>query len=473
MNDFDFLLHRTILDGNQFDSLIPASKCQKIDSGNGNTELSMEWIKEVSLEFYPQLQKVAKVLQKETLQKTCEKIHWFAYNHFQYMADDDDQMLRSPSCSWKERQTGIDCKSYSIIASALLLNLELKHYIRKIKQPGFAPTEWTHVYVVVPKNQTTGSLKDGYYTIDGTIPTISEPSKIENKDLYMNHYKLNGASGLNASFDIKGFMKSLGCIGGSAYKKENYESNVTKIVDFFNSNIAGIENAIATKNMALLSDEVNEVLGFSKLLALNFRAKRNEKSWNNCSGTLLDRTIDLSKFYSEGVAPALTAYIDSFFTKSANGSVTYTAGAQVPLGIWGLDNSTGSKVTEPKFNYTLKSGVTSIPKFEITPYVAEKLQNPNKPINLQELLSGFSTIISSFGGGSSNNGNTTLPNYGSGTTPTGEYTQNIPVTQKTAGLGITGWLLILAAGGFAFTQMKAKPMAQPRTATRRKTTAKK
>ena len=65
MNDFDFLLRRTILDGSQFDNLIPASECQKIDSGNGNTELSMEWIKEMSLEFHPQMQKVAKVLQKQ------------------------------------------------------------------------------------------------------------------------------------------------------------------------------------------------------------------------------------------------------------------------------------------------------------------------------------------------------------------------------------------------------------------------
>jgi len=473
MNDFDFLLHRTILDGSQYDSLIPASECQKIDSGNGNTELSMEWIKEMSLEFYPQMQKVAKVLQKKSLQETCAKIHWFAYNHFQYMADDDDQMLRSPACSWKERHTGIDCKSYSIVASAILMNMELKHYIRKIKQPTFAPTEWTHVYVVVPKDQATGDLRNGYFTIDGTIPTVTEPAKIANKDLFMDHYKLNGASGLNGFGinDIKGWMTGLACLQPSAYGKDLYQGNVTKIVDFFNQDIALLNNAIASKDFASMAVEANEIMGFSKLLVENFKQKKTSQGWNGCSSPNFDRTIELARFYAEGVGAALAQFLDNFFTKTATGTVTYlSGGGAVPLlGVWGLDGTTSAKVEETKYNYSLKAGTTQIPKFEITPYVADKLKNPSKSINLQELLSGMSTVIASFGGGSSSSGTFPDSNTDSGT----GYTQDeIDVVPKQAGFGVVGWVLVAAGLGYAFTQMKDKPIAntarKPRKATAKK-----
>ena len=107
------------------------------------------------------------------------------------------QNLRSPAHSWHTaRQSGIDCKSYSIFASSILLNLGIKHYIRQVKQPKMNPDSFTHVYVIVPKNQETGSLLDGYFTIDGTRKNKSEGKFTLAKDIFMSqlpHLGLNGS----------------------------------------------------------------------------------------------------------------------------------------------------------------------------------------------------------------------------------------------------------------------------------------
>ncbi|WP_275552710.1 hypothetical protein, partial [Tenacibaculum piscium] len=106
------------------------------------------------------------------------------FHHFQYKIDGSNQNLRSPACSWSSRQSGIDCKSYSIFASTTLLNLGINHYLRRIKQS--ATAGFSHVYVIVPKNQKNPkNLKHGYFTIDGTLPTIEEPEFYEKSDIYM------------------------------------------------------------------------------------------------------------------------------------------------------------------------------------------------------------------------------------------------------------------------------------------------
>ena len=92
----------------------------------------------------------------------------FLYWHLQYALDGEKQLLRSPACSWVSRFQGIDCKSYSIFASTILLNAGISHYMRRIKQKG-NPDAFTHVYVVVPIDQQSYDLSKEYYTIDGTI----------------------------------------------------------------------------------------------------------------------------------------------------------------------------------------------------------------------------------------------------------------------------------------------------------------
>ena len=176
MSDFDSMLWRPIKNGMQFNSLFPTSTCTKTAIGSGNTDFSIKEMNALVSKFAYQTEKIANVLKKNTFQDTCNAIKEFVYNHFQYKADDEDQMLRSPACSWHDRAIGIDCKSYSILASCLLTNLGIKHYIRRIKQQGYAPEQYTHVYVVVPTNQKTADLQQGSICIDGTLKQSNEPS---------------------------------------------------------------------------------------------------------------------------------------------------------------------------------------------------------------------------------------------------------------------------------------------------------
>lgn len=188
-------LYRPLQGGNYYSKLIPSSTCKRTNLGKGDTSFSMQGIKASILKNYKQCAKLAPQLQKGSTAATATAIYDFLYNHIQYKADEADQNLRSPACSWASRQDGIDCKSYSIFAGCLLAAMQpgIKFYIRRIKQPGMLPNEYTHVYIVVPKDQKTGSLKSGHYVIDATKHQNTEAAYIEKSDVYMdtlNHFGL-------------------------------------------------------------------------------------------------------------------------------------------------------------------------------------------------------------------------------------------------------------------------------------------
>lgn len=191
--DIDSLLKRNLLGGQEYEPLFPKVACDKTKLGNGNTFDTVRMIKEMVVKYNYQTKEVATLLQKETLKETCDKIYWFLYNHIQYKADGMEQNLRSPACAYKQRVEGVDCKTYSIFASCLLANLGVRHYIRQIKQPSFRPDLFTHVYVIVPLNQETGNIKEGYFIIDGTTNNNREPIYTMAHDTEVNlpHFGLN------------------------------------------------------------------------------------------------------------------------------------------------------------------------------------------------------------------------------------------------------------------------------------------
>jgi len=194
-------LQRPILDGDKYNALFSFSKCTPTPLGNGDTKFTITQMKQQVLIWVKELntKKVQQLFGKPTLEETVTNIHSFLYNHYQYNADGYDQNLRSPKCSWASRYEGIDCKSYATTASVLLSILNIKHYLRRIKQPFHKfPNKYTHVYVNVPIDQKTGSLTtQGYYTIDGTLRTMQEPVHTNPDDIFMNnqmpHYALNGS----------------------------------------------------------------------------------------------------------------------------------------------------------------------------------------------------------------------------------------------------------------------------------------
>lgn len=189
-------LHRNIKDGSFYQSFMPYSDCSSVKLADGNTKVAIENMAAWSKKYTHHTKELAVVFANKSLKDTCEDIHSFLYNHFQYKIDGFKQNLRSPACSWATRSRGIDCKSYSIFASTLLNNLGIKHFLRRIKQ---APNEgFSHVYVIVPINQKhPKKLKDGYFTIDGTLPTVKEPKYYSKSDVFMEaELPIYGLAGL-------------------------------------------------------------------------------------------------------------------------------------------------------------------------------------------------------------------------------------------------------------------------------------
>jgi hypothetical protein len=184
--EINLVLKRRIKNGDEFNHLIEKPKGQKVKLKAGDTFYSVAMMKVWVKTFYKQVAKLSQILKGKTVQQTCDKIHYFLYYDIQYQADGVTQNLRSPANSWFNRREGIDCKSYSIFASSVLMNLGIKHYIRQIKQPNFNPRQYTHVYVVVPFDQDSGKLDKGHCIIDGTLQSNKEPNYTDKKDVFMN-----------------------------------------------------------------------------------------------------------------------------------------------------------------------------------------------------------------------------------------------------------------------------------------------
>lgn len=134
-----------------------------------------------------------------TLANTAANIHHFLYSHIQYEMDGALQVLKSPGCTWATRAEGTDCKTYSIFASTILQNLGIKHYFKKIKQPnpnwpyrGIDPGLWSHVYVIIPKDQKklTVSGPSTYHVIDATVVDNKEVPATEAKLELMSNVSL-------------------------------------------------------------------------------------------------------------------------------------------------------------------------------------------------------------------------------------------------------------------------------------------
>jgi len=179
---------RPLLSADKYAAYIPAPSGTRVLAGNGNTFFSLREMAKVARKHKSQAAKIASQLEGKSLEETVRNIKDFLYNNFQYKADDSDQNLFTLARAWKERQTGIDCKSYSIIASQILLTLNIPHAFRKIRQNGDAPKMYSHVYVIV----YNGTPQP--FIIDGVASYNSEPPHLEKYDLVMKHYVLNGVA---------------------------------------------------------------------------------------------------------------------------------------------------------------------------------------------------------------------------------------------------------------------------------------
>ncbi|CAA0214957.1 hypothetical protein [Tenacibaculum maritimum] len=182
--EINTLLYRPLKSGIEYDHLMPFSDCSSFLLTTGDTKAAIDNMAIWSHKYKHHTKDLANAVFKGLpLHKLCKELHSFLYNHFQYKLDGYEQKLRSPACSWVSKEDGIDCKSYSIFASTVLSNLGVSHYLRRVIQnqgEGFS-----HVYVVIPKNQKTNDLKDGYYVIDGTLQITDEVKFYEKDDVFV------------------------------------------------------------------------------------------------------------------------------------------------------------------------------------------------------------------------------------------------------------------------------------------------
>lgn len=498
MSDMDTALHRQLKDGKQFNHLIKKSSCERFDLGKGLTDYTVKQMAEWVALCAPQMQAVAPLLKRHSLEETCEEIHMWCFDHFQYQADKKDQFLRSPECAWSTRYEGLDCKSYSIIASCLLINLGINHYIRRVRQPSFEADLWTHVYVIVPKNQETGDLNEGYYIVDGTVEYDLEDF-IEKSDLYMSmqHYGLMGAAaaqesqGLNGVLDtVKSFfsknisIKSLSCIGGSTDSKDS-EAAFNLIVPWFSAAIEEF-NAAVTSNSPQTMKLANRLFTNAAQIKDHGFNTRAYPGWNShCTRLALDAYKDLGVYYFNIINGAFKGYLETYFLCSY-GSVTVKNNTfETPIRNTAGDgpdkNQFGRDVTIQVLTaMVLKSTVNlKVVKFELTPYILQNSATPGG-VNILEMFKGLQTVVASFNTpASTSNGS----GSGTGTIPTGSDVKEDILDnggkKTTAGGGTAGIIIAIAGLGVlatAFIKSKdngpgaKKPAA---TTTKRKPVTKK
>jgi hypothetical protein len=478
--NFDIMLWRPIQDGKAYNHLIPHFTCNRTGTGKGDTDFSITEMEAMVLEYHPQMGKIANVLAKSSLIENCETIKDFVYGHFQYKADGDDQLLRSPACSWHDRYIGIDCKSYSILASCLLTEMNIIHYIRKIKQPGYAPTEWTHVYVVVPKDQTKGDLQNGYYCIDGTLEEDTEPNFIEKSDLKMSlqHYRLNGVADTALSVldsvsggggvvsmivkkidwkSILNLLKTpLNCWGGTAYNSNWVKSDIDSIGTYLIGILNEMKAALIANNMVLFSEKVNQYIGMSAIASLDVEAKRRERSWNSCSSAGFTSTAEACNYYHTTITAALDAWLNAGFKSVDSGTKTYTGQMLIAKGVMSYASyvSPLPSVTIPYEIFSKRNDV-DILDFDVTAYVMTLVKDPSG-LNGDKFLADLKIlypkvvqVVLNSGSGSGSN-----PGTSTGTGTTSNYIPSVEPNK--AGLGALGWILLLCGGGFVVSKMSGK-----------------
>jgi len=281
--------YRPLSDAATYSPFISSPNLSTTELGDGDTYKSIELMKQWTLQHYKQVKKLAPKLKGRTLFETVKNVKYWVYSAIQYKKDGALQILRSPARAWKDRHIGSDCKTYSIFVSSILLNLGIKHYFRKIKQLMLNPNEFSHVYVVVPKDQKTGKLTKGHYAIDATIYSMKEPVYTKKHDLFMEHLGLNGAySHEEIPVYETEIVDGLGCacqqvrhglgtfappmipIFGTPVKQNNYDWNnfTSQVGDVFGSSIKGFFD---TQN-AKYNAKANEIAAQAQLAAEKAKA---------------------------------------------------------------------------------------------------------------------------------------------------------------------------------------------------------
>ena len=263
MNNVDATLYRPIKKGDQYNKYFAGSGCEVQYLGKGDTSFHVKKMKLWANKHAHHTKKIALAeFGGKSLAETAKSIHQFLFWHLQYKMDGIDQNLKSPGCAWSTREIGLDCKSYSIFASTILKNLGIKHYFRKVKQPFFEPKLWSHVYVVIPKDQKNLRMpsKADYYVIDATVEDNNEVMFSQFKDELMSKVSLP-AYGLAAP----GALAGCSCTQKSIPRSITTSVPVTRSQSIFSSGDSRLKSfaskpMLALRGLGASSEEQSQML---------------------------------------------------------------------------------------------------------------------------------------------------------------------------------------------------------------------
>lgn len=164
-----------------------------------------------------QTERITKVLQlsKANREKTAKTIWQYFYTYFQYAEDNGGiEQLRSPRRAFFDstkrkdnpNPTGCDCDCFTISILTMLANAGITDAAAKVIKRN-NDTEYSHIYVVMPKhNDTPVNWNDSntYYAIDPVVHEFNrETNDINNYKIYpMKNTTLNGLGNIQvASLD--------------------------------------------------------------------------------------------------------------------------------------------------------------------------------------------------------------------------------------------------------------------------------
>lgn len=200
--EINSVLRKTLKSGgSRFDSLFTEVKCEVFKNGHGNPQYILGFMKDIIDTHYTQVSKLAEKLKTSSLKSTVNAFHRFPYDYIQYDVDGYQQNVLSPACAWQNRLSGMDCKSFTVFTASLCKAVGIKTFLRQIKQ---GDDRVSHVYLVVPIDQKTGSLDQGHYVIDATTQNNKEVEYTWKNDLNMNLPVVGmNAPGMACDYSVK------------------------------------------------------------------------------------------------------------------------------------------------------------------------------------------------------------------------------------------------------------------------------
>lgn len=254
--DVNRKLYRKILSGIQFQALMPhfQYKIHYFDKeqDNSNTFDTLEFMAQWTNKYASQMSKIAPLLKARTLKETIDNIYKFLYWHFQYKLDGNVQDLHSPSSAWRNRKTGFDCKTYSILAGCILTNLKIPYSFRMVQ---LSEPKWSHVYVVVPNG-------DNYFVIDATKHQNTEVNFSKKFDKIMIHRGLAnplqntmlGCPG-NVSCACSGKPLAVSGLGNP----QNLQNSIDNLHAFLSKlDNAGVPRRIINNVLTIVRENINQ-----------------------------------------------------------------------------------------------------------------------------------------------------------------------------------------------------------------------